>query len=67
MNIFLSYGHDEYEKFARRIKRDLEAQGIKVWMDVDGIKGTADWENAIENGINGSDWFVIMMTQHSCS
>ena len=66
MNIFLSYGHDEYEKFARRIKRDLEAQGIKVWMDVDGIKGTADWENAIENGINGSDWFVIMMTQHSC-
>lgn len=66
MNIFLSYGHDEYEKFAHRIKRDLEAQGIKVWMDVDGIKGTADWEKAIENGINGSDWFVIMMTQHSC-
>jgi tetratricopeptide (TPR) repeat protein len=66
MNIFLSYGHDEYDKFAHRLKRDLELHGFKVWMDVDGIRGTADWEKAIENGINGSDWFVIMMTQHSC-
>ena len=66
MNIFLSYGHDEYDKFAHRLKRDLENQGARVWMDVEGIKGTADWEKAIENGINGSDWFVIMMTQHSC-
>lgn len=66
MNIFLSYGHDEYDKFAYRLKRDLESHGFKVWMDVDGIRGTADWEKAIENGINGSDWFIIMMTQHSC-
>ncbi len=66
MNIFLSYGHDEYDKFAHRLKRDLESHGFKVWMDIDGIRGTADWEKAIENGINGSDWFVIMMTQHSC-
>lgn len=66
MNIFLSYGHDDYDLFAHRLKRDLESSGFKVWMDVDGIKGTSDWENAIENGINGSDWFVIMMTQHSC-
>ena len=66
MNIFLSYGHDEYDKFAHRLKRDLEKCGFKVWMDVDGIRATADWEKAIENGINGSDWFVIMMTQHSC-
>lgn len=66
MNIFLSYGHDEYDKFAHRVKRDLESIGFKVWMDVNGIRGSADWEKEIENGINGSDWFVIMMTQHSC-
>lgn len=66
MNIFLSYGHDEYDKFAHRLKRDLESNGFKVWMDIEGIKGTADWEKEIENGINGSDWFILMMTQHSC-
>lgn len=66
MKIFLSYGHDEYDKFAHRLKSDLESHGFKVWMDVDGIRGTADWEKEIENGINGSDWFVIIMTQHSC-
>ena len=66
MNIFISYGHDDYDKIAHRLKVDLESEGFKVWMDVDGIKGTADWEKAIENGINGSDWFVILMTQHSC-
>ena len=44
MNIFLSYGHDEYDKFAHRLKRDLESNGFKVWMDIEGIKGTADWQ-----------------------
>lgn len=66
MNIFLSYGHDEYDRFAHHLKKDLELHGFKVWMDIDEIRGTADWEKAIENGINGADWFVIMMTQHSC-
>ena len=66
MNIFLSYGHDEYDKFAYRLKQDLESNGFKVWMDVNRIKGTSDWEKEIESGINGSDWFVIIMTQHSC-
>lgn len=66
MNIFLSYGHDEYDKFALRLKADLEQSGFKVWMDVSGIRDTADWEKEIESGINWSDWFVIMMTQHSC-
>lgn len=66
MNIFLSYGHDDYDKFAHRLKSDLETQGFKVWMDIDGIRETDDWEKNIEDGINGSDWFVIMMTQHSC-
>lgn len=66
MTIFLSYGHDEYDIFAKRLKKDLEAKGFHVWMDTDQIAGTADWEKTIESGITGSDWFVIMMTQHSC-
>ena len=66
MNIFLSYGHDKFDKFALRLKQDLEKTGFQVWMDVDGIRGSSDWEIEIENGISVSDWFVIIMTRHSC-
>ena len=65
MKIFLSYGHDEYEKLARRIKRDLEEEGFDIWMDKEKIKGTSDWEQEIEKGISSSDWIVLLMTQHS--
>ena len=65
MKIFLSYGHDEYENVARRLKRDLEAEGFDIWVDKDQIKGTSDWEASIERGISSSDWLVLMMTEHS--
>lgn len=65
MKIFLSYGHDEYENIAQRLKRDLETEGFDIWIDKDGIKGTADWEAAIEAGISTSDWLVLLMTEHS--
>ena len=65
MKIFLSYGHDEYESLARKIKLDLEQEGFEVWIDKERIRGSADWEIAIENGINSSDWIVLLMTEHS--
>ena len=65
MKIFLSYGHDEYAEFASRLKRDLETEGMDVWIDKNEIKGTADWEIAIEEGITTSDWIVLLMTEHS--
>jgi len=65
MKIFLSYGHDEYEKIAQRLKRDLQEEGFEIWIDKESIRGTADWESAIEKGISTSDWLVLMMTEHS--
>lgn len=65
MKIFLSYGHDEYENIAQRLKRDLEDEGFDIWIDKNEIKGTADWETAIEAGISTSDWLVLLMTEHS--
>lgn len=49
----------------KKIKRDLEEEGFDVWIDKEHIRGTADWENAIEAGINSSDWVVLLMTEHS--
>ena len=65
MKIFFSYGHDEFEKLAQRLKEDLNAEGFEIWIDKDQIKGTADWEMAIEKGISSSDWLVLLMTEHS--
>lgn len=58
MKIFMSYGHDEYEVLAKKIKRDLEEEGFDVWIDKEHIRGTADWENAIEAGIRSRYKFV---------
>lgn len=65
MKIFLSYGHDEYEKLAQRLRRDLKSEGFEIWIDKEEIKGSVDWEIAIEKGISSSDWLVLMMTEHS--
>lgn len=65
MKIFLSYGHDEYEEIAQKLKQDLEAEGYDIWIDKEKIHGTADWEIAIENGISMSDWLILLMTEHS--
>lgn len=68
-NIFLSYGHDEFAAAAERLKRDLEADGYRVWFDVERLKPGGDWEIYIEEGIDdteaGKGKFVLLMTPHS--
>lgn len=65
MKIFLSYGHDKFSVIAERLKEDLSKEGYDVWMDSDRIRGGHDWEIKIEEGINDSDWIVLLMTEHS--
>jgi tetratricopeptide (TPR) repeat protein len=64
-NIFMSYGHDEYEKLALKIKEDLEKGGHEVWFDRSELKVGRDWEIAIENGLKGTEIVIVMMTDHS--
>jgi tetratricopeptide (TPR) repeat protein len=65
MQIFLSYGHDEYASFAKRLKHDLEEEGFTVFMDCDQICASMDWEIKLEKGIEVSDWIVLIMTEYS--
>ncbi len=73
MNLFISYGHDEYKELAFRLSEDLEKQGYKIWIDKrtdgissDGLNLTKDWRIEIEQGIENSDWFLLLMTKYSC-
>jgi len=52
--IFISYGHDDYEKLALKLKQDLENLGHEVWFDRSELKTGRDWEISIENGLQGS-------------
>jgi len=71
LRIFLSYGHDDYASLALRIKRDLEAQGHKVWFDLERLKTGGDWERYIEDGLDfcsavpDCGRFLLLMTPHS--
>jgi len=63
--IFLSYGHDEYVIYARKIKFLLEKRGHEVWFDIERIKAGKDWEQYIEDGLKDCDKVVLLMTPHS--
>lgn len=71
LRIFMSYGHDEFEELAIRLKEDLSKRGHEVWFDKHGIKVGTDWQYSIEQGLEwvsqgpNSGWFILLMTPHS--
>jgi len=65
MRIFLSYGHDSYEKIAVKVMNELTAAGHEVWFDKKNLRGSMKWEDEIEKAIQNCDWFVVLMTEHS--
>ena len=51
--VFLSYGREqEIVPFVQKLKLDLEASGISVWLDTDDIKAGSDWHGAIGTGLD---------------
>jgi hypothetical protein len=52
--VFISYSHAD-SKFVTRLKTDLHAQGINIWIDREGLQpGTTDWEEALREAIRAS-------------
>lgn len=71
MRIFISYGRDEHNELACRLKEDLKARGHEVWFDEDCLRPGFDWEYYIEEGLQ---WcateprdgrVVLLMTPHA--
>jgi hypothetical protein len=58
--VFISYAHADRE-FEQRLLGDLQAAGIKVWVDHERLRsGTPDWEIAIRRGIAASDALIYI-------
>ena len=64
MSIFISYGRELYvTQFAQQLKRDLEANGFSVWLDLESIPSGKDWHGAIGTGLQDCIGIIPIITQ----
>ncbi|MEM7573441.1 MAG: toll/interleukin-1 receptor domain-containing protein [Bacteroidota bacterium] len=63
-DVFLSYKSDD-ALWVKKLKNDLEAYGIKVWLDQENIRPGDLFLEALEDGINSSRVVLIVVTPKS--
>jgi hypothetical protein len=59
--VFISYSRKD-EAFARHLATDLDRLGASVWIDVDDIPPGVNWSTAIQQGLDGCDTLVLVMS-----
>jgi len=63
--VFLSYSHAD-DEFVMRLRTDLEAQDIRVWVDKADLQpGTEEWDEAIRTGIRACQAVVLIASSHA--
>ena len=63
-SIFISYGREvDVSYFVRQLKRDLEANGYTVWLDMESIPSGSDWHGAIGTGLQVCSAIIPVITQ----
>ena len=65
-NVFISYGHGDYDHLARALADDLRKKGYNVFLDVDFLK-EGDWERIIDEHILASKYFLFLSSVRSTS
>jgi hypothetical protein len=61
-HVFLSYRSTERE-FAVRLRDDLEAHGVSIWMDNHGgIEGGDHWPQQIQNAVDAATGLIALIT-----
>lgn len=64
-SVFISYSRQDYP-FVQRFIADLQAEGIQVWIDQQGLQvGTPSWERAIRDAIRATDAVVLIASPDS--
>src|SRR5215470_8027265 len=61
---FISYSREDGE-FALKIATDLRAAGVNVWLDQLDIPPGARWDRAIEDALDTSGRFLVILSPHS--
>lgn len=63
-SIFLSHNHKDKE-FVRRLARDLDCHGIRVWLDEAELKIGDSLIEKIRDGIDGVDYVAVILSENS--
>ena len=63
-SVFISYGRElDVSQFVKQLKRDLEANGYSVWLDLESIPSGSDWHGAIGTGLQECAAIIPILTQ----
>ncbi|MBC7928758.1 MAG: toll/interleukin-1 receptor domain-containing protein [Bryobacteraceae bacterium] len=62
--IFIAYAQEDVVK-AFRLADDLEAEGLKPWIDKRMLVPGQSWQRAIERAIERADFFIACFSEHS--
>ena len=62
--VFISYSRKD-TTFVRKLDARLREEGWDPWVDWEGIPLSADWWSEIEQGIEGADAFVFIISPDS--
>ncbi len=63
-SVFLSHNHkDKY--FVRKLARDIDSHGIKVWIDEAEMKVGDSLIQKIREGIDSVDYFAVILSENS--
>ena len=63
-DVFISYSRKDSD-FARKLTNALAETGRDIWIDWEDIARGADWLHEILSGIEATDTFVFIVSQHS--
>lgn len=63
--LFLSYGRRDARELADRLCADLGADGYDVWRDTREIRGGADWQQEIVDGLRSSQLVLALLSPHA--
>lgn len=59
--VFLSYAMGEDSGVAHRLAKDLRDNGYEVWIAPNSILPGEEWVPAINQGIEGSQYFIVLL------
>src|SRR5579863_10252673 len=63
--VFLSYARKDGAELAGRLRGDLAARGVEVWLDTREIDGGKVWTREIEEGVDRAQTVLALMTDGS--
>lgn len=60
--VFVSHSSQDREFLEDAVLPCLREAGLDIWYSTDEIRGSEQWERAILNALESSDWFVVAMS-----